>query len=41
MKTLILPIKKLPYFTDYLNNSQADYPLGNLLFPRVKAERRS
>jgi len=34
----MLPIKKLPYFTDYFKDSRADYPGGNVVFPPVRAE---
>ncbi len=36
--SLILTIEKLPYFPDYINNSRAAYPFGNVLFPKVKSE---
>jgi len=38
MKTLILPIEKLSYFTEHPNNRHADYPGGNVVFPPVKEE---
>jgi len=40
MKAQILPIEKLHYFTDYINDSRANSPVGNVLFPTVKAEEK-
>ncbi len=40
-KRLILTIKNLLCFTDYLDDNRAGNPLENVLFPSEKASRKA